>query len=496
MPHPDYLQFISLVKEFKALGAAGAVLSWDQETYMPAKGAEIRADQLAVISGLAHEKLVSPQIGDLLIRLEKAPGLSQVEQVNIREIRRIFNRERKIPKELIQDFAKTQSLAHEAWASARTNNDFGTFAPWLEKLVNMRKKMAVLIGGNDPYDVLMDEFEPSARAADIQPIFEALRKELVPLVAKIAASSKKPSPLSGHYPVEKQRDFGIEVANAMGFDFDAGRLDLSAHPFCTSFGPNDVRITTRYNEKNFASALFGIMHEAGHGLYEQALETQHACTPLAEPVSMGIHESQSRLWENMIGRSRPFWNHFYPKLQANFPETLNQVPLETFFRSINIVRPSLIRVEADEVTYNLHILLRFELEHALFSGKASVNDLPELWNRKMEEYLGIRPKNDSEGVLQDIHWSMGSFGYFPTYALGNLYAAQFFAAAKREMPDLDQKIREGDLRPLREWLRDKIHRHGMTWHASELCQRATGETLNAQYFSTYLKSKFEELYEI
>ncbi|MBI3542496.1 MAG: carboxypeptidase M32, partial [Deltaproteobacteria bacterium] len=425
MSNETYERFISRVKEVKTLSSIGAVLHWDQETQMPAKGSEGRSEQLALVSGLAHDRLVSDDVGELLDRLGKDDSLSELERVNVREVRRAFDRERKLPTELVQELAKTQSLAHVAWAGAKKNNDYAAFAPVLEKIIALRKKAAGLINGlgdkatgDGLYDTLLDEFEPGAKTAEIRPLFESLRKDLVPLVAKIASSSTKAEAIAGHYPASKQREFGVLVTKAMGFDYDAGRLDVSAHPFCTTFNTHDVRLTTRYDEKDFRVALFGSMHEAGHGLYEQGMDYAHNATPLAEAASMGIHESQSRLWENMVGRSRAFWTTYYPKLQKTFPETLSSVPFEKFFLSVNVVKPSLIRVEADEVTYNLHILLRFELEQAIMNDEVSVSALPALWNRKMEDYLGVKPPNDAQGVLQDIHWSMGAFGYFPTYTLG------------------------------------------------------------------------------
>ena len=504
MANETYGKFIERVREVKTFSAVSALLQWDQETQMPGKGAHARADQLALMSGLVHDRLASQEMGEWLDKLQTgSAGLTSDEAVNVREMRRIYDRECKLPSELVQDQARTLSLAHEAWIEARKHSDYAKFAPWLEKIIKLRRQAAGLISGAGEkatgrviYDTLLDEFEPGAKTAEIEPVFAALRKELVPLVARIADSSRKPEPLPGTYSVEKQREFGVRVATSMGFDFKAGRLDVSAHPFCTTFAPTDVRLTTRYDEHDFRSALFGIMHEAGHGLYEQGLEGATAYTPLSEAASMGIHESQSRLWENLVGRSRPFWTHWYPKLQSVYPAALKDVGFDKFFASVNIVKPSLVRVEADEVTYNLHILLRFELEQAIFDDEISVSALPSVWNRKMEEYLGVRPGNDAEGVLQDIHWSMGSFGYFPTYALGNLYASQLFAAARKSLGKLDEQIARGELSPLREWLRENVHRHGMRMRPAELCARATGKPLDASYFMDYLKAKFGEIYGV
>jgi carboxypeptidase Taq len=493
-----YDRFIARVKELRALNGIGACLHWDQETQMPPKGAEARAEQLALITGIAHDRLVSDEMGALLDELAgpaASGALDPVRAANVREVRRVFDREKKLPTELVQEIAKTQSLAQEAWVAARKRSDFAAFAPWLEKNLALQKRRAELVGyETEPYDALLDEYEPGARARDVAPLFAALRGEIVPLVAAIGAAPRKAEPIAGRFPKEAQRDFGMQVARDMGFDFEAGRLDVSPHPFCSGFHPLDVRITTRYDESDFRGALFGIMHEAGHGLYEQGFDLQHAGTPMAEAASTGIHESQSRLWENLVGRSRAFWTHYYPKLQAAFPDPLRSVDFERFYLAVNEVKPSLIRTESDEVTYNLHILLRFELEQALFSGALAVSELPGVWAKKMEEYLGVTPPSDAEGVLQDVHWSAGLFGYFPTYTLGNLYAAQFFDAAKKEIPDLEAKIGRGELLALREWLREKVHKRGMLWRPAELCRQVSGEPLDARYFTTYLKTKFGEAY--
>jgi carboxypeptidase Taq len=450
------------------------------------------------MSGLTHDKFVSDEIGTLLDELAgpaSTGALGPERAANVREVRRLYDREKKLPTELVQEIARTQSLAHEAWIAARKKSDFESFAPWLEKNIALQKKVAELVGyEKEPYDALIDMYEPGARAEEIAPVFRALREKTVPLVRAIAGTGRKPAKIEGTFPEAKQREFAMLVARDMGFDFDAGRLDTSAHPFCSGLSPLDVRLTTRYDETDFRGALFGTMHEAGHGLYEQGFDPRHTYTPMAEAASTAIHESQSRMWENLVGRSRAFWTHYYPKLRAFFPGALDRLSLDDFYFAVNEVEPSFIRTEADEVTYNLHIMVRFEIEHGLFSGKISVSELPSLWNRKMEEYLGITPPNDAQGVLQDTHWSIGLFGYFPTYALGNLYAAQFFEAAKREIPDLEGKIARGDLLPLREWLRKRIHERGMFHRPKELCREVTGTTLDAGHFTRYLETKFGALY--
>jgi carboxypeptidase Taq len=367
----------------------------------------------------------------------------------------------------------------------------------LEKTIELKRQQAEALGYPQcPYDALLDEYEPEALTADLRPVLEGLREELVPLVAKIQASRRRPNTalLHRNFPVEVQDRFGREAAAKIGFDFTRGRLDVTTHPFCTTLGPHDCRITTRYDDTFFNSAFFGILHEAGHGLYEQGLLTEDYGLPSGEAISLGIHESQSRLWENLVGRSRAFWTFYYPLAQQQFPAALGDVALDDFYFAINDVRPSLVRVEADEATYNLHILIRFELERALLDGELEAAELPGAWNEKYQQYLGITPPNDREGVLQDVHWSAGLIGYFPTYSLGNLYAAQFFAQARKELGNLDETFGRGDFRPLLDWLRQNIHRHGQRWTASELVERVTGRPLSAKPLVEYLQAKLGPLY--
>jgi carboxypeptidase Taq len=360
----------------------------------------------------------------------------------------------------------------------------------------LKRQVAEKIGyQTEPFDALLDEFEPGARAAEVQKVFDAVKGELVPLVHAVKTAPRQPNMalLAHDCPRDRQEAFGRQVAAAMGFDFQAGRLDVSTHPFCSGMSPLDVRMTTRYDEHYLPMSLFGIMHEAGHGLYEQGLDPVHAFTPMGQSVSLGIHESQSRLWENFVGRSRPFWVCYFPQLQAAFP-VLADVSLDDWYFAINAVRPSLIRVEADEVTYSLHIMLRFDLERQMIAGELQVADIPAAWNAGMQQLLGITPPNDAEGCLQDIHWSIGIFGYFPTYALGNLYAAQFCEAARRALLEFEAQLARGELTPLREWLRESIHRHGQRYRAAELVQVVTGQPLSHVPFINYLNSKYRPLY--
>ncbi len=492
-----YAILLERIKEIGKLDAIDALLEWDQDTTMPAKGVTARSETVALIATLTHQRRTSTEMGDLLHQLENAEGHDHVRVTNIREARRLYDRAVKVPTELVEEIARTSSLAKSAWAQARQEDDFDIFAPTLAKLIDLKKQQAQAIGyANEPYDALLDEFEPGTSTAEVAGLFSTLRQELAPLVRAIAESSQKPdfSILQREYPKDTQEAIAREFAGQMGFDFEAGRLDVSVHPFCTSMGSRDVRITTRYDERYLPAALFGVMHEAGHGLYEQGLPEEHMFTPAGSYISLGIHESQSRLWENMVGRSKPFWLGHYGSVQKRFANSLGDVSLEEFYVAINTVGPSLIRVEADEVTYNLHIIVRFELERDILNGKVDVVDIPDAWNRKMTDLIGITPPSNAEGCLQDIHWSMGAMGYFPTYALGNLYAAQFFAAARRAISDFDVQIEKGNLRPLLDWLRGNIHGHGQRYRANELCVQATGEPLSTRPFMDYVNAKFKPIY--
>lgn len=493
-----YATLLDRIKDLGKLEAIDALLDWDQEVMMPSKGLEARAECAAFVAGLKHERRTSAEMGELLMGLDGETG-DPVRDTNVRETRRRYQRAVNVPVDLVQELARTSSLAKEAWAAARRDNHFPTFAPLLSRLIELKRRQADAIGyETEPYDALLDEYEPGAKTAEVAAVFAELRRGLVPIVQAIAgvAAPRRPdfSILQRHYPRAGQERLARTLAEEMGFDFCAGRLDVSVHPFCTSMGGRDVRITTRYDERYMPAAVFGVMHEADHGLYEQGLDPAHVFTPMGTFCSLGIHESQSRLWENFVGRSRPFWERHYPAAQKLFPEALGSVNLDAFYAAINTVAPSLIRVEADEVTYNLHIVVRFELERDILNQKLEVADIPAAWNAKMEQLVGIRPSTDALGCLQDIHWSMGALGYFPTYALGNLYAAQFFAAARRAIPDLDERVRSGDLAALRDWLRTNIHRHGMRYRAGELCAGVTGQPLSTTPFLEYVRGKFGPIY--
>ncbi len=495
--------------EIQRINSAASVLSWDQETYMPAGGGEARAEQIAVLQGLAHGKLISPEIEKLLVQwVDPATGLA-VEQPGeawdepsralLREVWRDYSRAKKLPSDFIVTLSRECSLAQQVWTQAKAQNKFALFLPHLRTILSLKREEAAYLGYKDsPYDALLDVYEPGSTIAGLRPVFAQLKARLVPLLKKITESRVRidDSILRRSYDQSRQLEFGRLVLIAMGYDFERGRLDLSAHPFTTSFHPTDVRVTTRVYEHELQSCLFSCIHEGGHGLYDQGLDQRYFGTPLGDSVSLGIHESQSRLWENCVGRSRAFWRFFYPLLQQTFPDQLRHVDGEQFYAAINGVKPSFVRVEADELTYNLHIMLRFEIEQELIEDRTQPDDLPGLWNQKMEEYLGITPKQDSDGVLQDVHWSLGAFGYFPTYTLGNLYSVQFFEQAKLEMPRLEEDIAAGQLLGLRRWLEQKIHRWGRTFTPDHLARRVTGTSISPEPFLGYLEKKYGELYQL
>lgn len=491
--------------EIRRIQSAAAVLSWDQETYMPAGGGAARAEQIATLDGLAHQKLVSAEVETLLSEWidptteQPAENWDEPSRSLLRETWRDFSRAKKLPSDFVIRLSRECSLAQQAWVTAREESRFSKFLPSLKTILGLKRDEAHYLGYQaSPYDALLDTYEPGATIAQLAPLFTQLRVRLVPLLKRVQASAVTIDDrcLHQNFDQAKQVEFGRLVLTAMGYDFERGRLDLSAHPFTTSFHPTDVRVTTRVFENDLPSCLFSCIHEGGHGLYDQGLDPRYYGSPLGESVSLGFHESQSRLWENCVGRSRPFWHCFYPILQHTFPQQLAAVPLDQFYAAINRAAPSLIRVEADELTYNLHIMLRVEIEQALVEGQAQPEDLPDLWNEKMQSYLGIVPERDAEGVLQDVHWSMGAFGYFPTYTLGNLYSVQFFEQAQLELPQLNEDMAAGHLVPLRRWLEQKIHRWGRMFTPDHLARRVTGSGVNPEPFLRYLEAKYAELYRL
>jgi carboxypeptidase Taq len=501
-PLEAYQRLIRLYREARLLESISNLIGWDERTYMPTKGSAHRAEQMALIARMVHEQLTAPLVGESLAAVERTSVVAapeSVEAVNVREIRRVHDRAVKIPAALVEELARVVTRAQNVWQEARHKNDFPAFAPWLEKIVRLKREEAQAVGyDGSPYDALLDEYEPGATAREITTVFAELRRELTPLVGAIAASSKAPRAdiLTRDFPVERQQMFGQAAAAAIGFDFAAGRLDTTVHPFCSGIGPGDCRLTTRYHPREFNQGFFGILHEAGHGIYDQGLEPEHFGTPMGSAVSLGIHESQSRLWENQVGRGGPFWEHFLPRLRQTFPGQLDDVTHDDFMFAINRVARSFIRVEADEITYNLHIILRFELEQALVSGDLKPADVPGAWTEKFRQSFGVTPPDDAHGCLQDIHWSMGGIGYFPTYTLGNLYAAQFMEQARRDLSGLDDDFRRGQFGRLKDWLNTKIHRPGMRWRPRVLCEMVTGKPLSSRPLMTYLRHKFGTLYGI
>ena len=490
-----YEEFVARLRELAAVSHAQGLLHWDQETCMPSRGAAFRAQSLGALAGIRHEKLTDPRLVQLVDELS-GQDLSGDGAVNVRELKRDQDRALKVPGDLVVALSECQSLSREAWAEARAKSDFTLFLPWLEKILDLQKQVAHKVGfEGSMYNAFLDEYEPHARVEEVEPILAELRQRLVPLVESILALPPRADDLArGEYDLKAQEAFGRQIVADMGFDMEAGRLDVAVHPFCASMSVDDVRLTTRYNLRNLTDALFGTVHEAGHGLYEQGLPRDAAGTPAGSPVSLGIHESQSRLWENMIARSRPFWEHYLPRLKEHFPRQLEGVDVDTFYRAVNRVEASCIRVEADEVTYDLHILLRFELEKALVDEEIAVADLPGLWNDRMDAYLGVRPDTDALGVLQDVHWSSGLVGYFPTYTLGNLYAAQFFHRAQEQVPGMMAGVGRGELQPVLAWLRENVHSRGGRLMAAELAAEVTGEPLRVDYLVEYLEAKYGSLY--
>ena len=481
------------------LGRVARVLGWDQQTMMPRGGVATRAEQLATVGHLAHELFTSADVGRLLEELrpyeEGLPADSDDASL-IRVTRRDWEKARRVPADLRAETMRSASIAQQAWVEARAESDFSKFLPHLERNVELKRRYVECFEpAGEAYDVLLDDYEHGTTTAEVRTVFDRLKQELPPLVAAIGerADAVDDSFLRGPFPQEGQRAVGLSIIERFGFEAGSWRLDVAPHPFATSFATSDIRLTTRYNEGDLSS-LFASMHECGHGLYERGVSPALERTPLASGVSLGLHESQSRLWENLVGRSLPFWRHFYPELAAAFPDVLGGVDVERFHRAVNRVRPSLIRVEADEATYSLHVILRFELEQEIVEGRLDLRDLPEAWNARMMEYLGVDVPDDAHGVLQDIHWAGGTFGYFPTYSLGTVMSVQIWEAARQAIPDLHAQIEAGELGGLREWLRESLHRHGRKLTPKETLERVAGGPIDPEPFLRYLKAKLGEIY--
>lgn len=482
------------------LSTAGALLGWDQNTYMPKKAAETRGYQMAVISRIVHEWATSEEMGRLLEDLKPYQESLDPDSDEFRTIKvakREYDIATRLPSEYVVERSQVTTAAFSAWAEARSKSDFKIFEPHLEKVVDLNRRFADFFPEVDhPYDALLDQYEPGMKTAEVKAIFDTLRPQQVELIQAISEQPQVDDSFL-HQPFDEkaQWDFGVEVITKFGYDWDRGRQDKAPHPFTMGLSIDDVRITTRIDPNFFNPMFFGTAHECGHALYNLGHARKYFRTVLSDGASLAVHESQSRMYENLVGRSYPFWEHFYPRMQEVFPQ-MKGVTLDQFYKGINKVEPSLIRVEADEATYNLHIMLRLELEIALVEGKIAVKDLPEIWNAKMEEFLGLTPPNDALGVLQDVHWSYGNMGYFSTYALGNLVSAQLWEVILKDMPDIDDQIRSGKFEGLLTWLREKIHVHGRKYEPQELVEKVTGSKIDPAAYMRYLKNKFGKIYNL
>lgn len=499
MPKDNYTKVLEISKGAALLSSIHNLLDWDQETKMPKEGISVRSQQIELVASLLHKQKTSPRFVKALSKLiDIASGeiidaaLPSAHKAAARAWRRDYLQAEKLPASFVKTFARTTSTAMHVWAEAKKHNDFRAFSPHLEKIVSLCRKKADLLGYKEhPYDALIDLYEPDMRTTLIAPLFARLKTSLTTLMREIGKRPLSPPPLFFQScDPNKQLKFGHDILHAMGFDKKSSRLDESVHPFCCGLHPKDVRMTTRLESDSLMSNIFSVLHEGGHALYNQGLPESEFGSPLGEQISLGIDESQSRWWETLIGHSLPFWTHFYPRLQKLFPDNLGAVSLDDFYRAINRVHPSFIRVDADEVTYSLHIILRFELEKALIEGSLPVKEVPDAWNAKMKEYLGITPHTLSEGCLQDIHWSSGGIGYFPTYTLGNLYAAQFFTAFEKAHPRWKEQLAHGELGFIAAWLKENIHRHGREFTSTELVERVTKLPLSEAPFINYLTTKY------
>jgi carboxypeptidase Taq len=487
-------------RETALLESVESLLGWDERTYMPPAAGEYRAEQMTYLAGLIHRRHTDSRLGELLAELAGGELVKEPHGdagATILQIKKEYDKHVKLPQSLVEELTRASVLGQQAWVEARKNDDFKSFAPHLAKIFDLKRQQAEALGYKEhPYDALLDDFEPDAKTSEVTKVLADLRAELVPLVQSIMTSGRRPNVdiLKRHYPATAQEAFGKAAAAAIGFEFNRGRLDVTHHPFCSGMGPHDCRITTRYDENFFPSAFFGILHEAGHGIYDLGLRPEQFGLPPGTYLSLGIHESQSRMWENQVGRSRAFWEHFFPQAQAEFPEALSGTRLDDFYFAINNVQPSLIRVEADEATYNLHIIVRFELEQAILTGDLPIAEVPAAWKEKYRQYLGIEPPDDADGALQDINWSAGLVGYFPTYSLGNLYAAQFFEQADKDLGGLAAMFARGEFAPLKEWLNQNIHHRGKCYSAAELVQLVTSRPLSHAALMRHLRGKLGTLF--
>lgn len=503
-PKKSYQKLFELSKQTRLLTGIVSLLDWDQETYMPLGASEIRSQQLEAMAGIIHRQKTSPIFRETLsqlINLEtgeiQSKQLSATEKSALNEWRRDYIHDTALPSTFVEEFAKVSSQAVTAWRTAKKENAFLQFAPYLDRIVALNRKKADLLGYQDhPYDALLDEYEPGIKTSHVTTLFTQLRERLTPWVKKMGEKKIDCSFLKGNWDLTKQMALGHQLLEIIGYDFKHGRLDLSSHPFSSASHPTDSRVTSRIHSNSLIDNIFVVLHEGGHSLYEMGLPQDQYGSPLGDARSLGIHESQSKWWETRIGMSKPFWNYFYPILQSNFKESFSNIAFSDFYRAIHQVEPSFIRVEADEVTYSLHVILRFEIEKSLIEGSLSVRDIPEAWNEKMQKYLGITPRTNTEGCLQDIHWAMGAFGYFPTYVLGNLYAAHLFEAFAKDHNDWQKQVASGQFNFIKLWLHDKIYQHGKRYQTQELLQLTNPQPFSADAFTNYLKQKYEDIYSL
>lgn len=494
-----YKEFEKLMEKIKIFEGISGKLLWDQQTYMPKKGVYILSKENELIESYIHEIITSPRTGRLIEKLESnIENLDDYQRANVREMKRIYERNVKVPTSLVKKMSNATTKGYEIWVRAKKRSDFSEFEPQLEKIIDLKVKYANFIDPDkNPYEVLIEGYEPFVELDDMRRIFSELKRELTPFISKVIDSESIVDKgfLKRTYSTKKQTELCKFLAKKIGYDFDRGRLDETVHPFTSGAGPSDMRITTWFDVHDLRKSIFATIHEAGHGIYEQGILEDQMFTLVGSPRSLGVHESQSRLYENNIGRSKEFWKLFFPKVKETFPRQLRKYNVEDFYEFVNMVKPSFIRVLADELTYNLHILLRFETEDDVINGRMKVKDIPELWNEKMEEYLGIIPKNDRDGALQDVHWSIGYFGYFPTYTIGNVLAAQIFETMNKKIK-VREKIREGNFQEIKGWLNKNIHEKGSLYTTDELIKKATGKKLGTNDFLKYVKRKYGEIYGI
>jgi carboxypeptidase Taq len=492
-----YAEYKAKMQKIADVKYASALLQWDQETYLPPRGAEIRGRQIATLTEIAHEQFTDEKMGGLLQDLAGAGGLTEMERRNVELSLYDYNKSKKLPSAFVRKSSEAINISFHAWLQARKENSFGIFRQPLAAILALKKEEAELLGyEKHPYNALMNDYDRGLTVAKVDQVFSSLKPQLLSLIQKVTDQPQvDDSFMFGHFEKDKQWALGMEILRRMNFSFDAGRQDISEHPFTINFNSNDVRVTTRIDEKDFANMLWSCIHEGGHALYEQGLPSEQYGLPLGEYCSLSIHESQSRLWENCIGRGKPFWEHNYSLLQQYFPQQFDHISPDHFYRAINKVQPSLIRTEADELTYHFHVMIRYNIEKHLLDGTIGVKDIPATWNELYKSYLGVVVPDDKRGCLQDVHWSHGSFGYFATYSIGSLYAAQLYAAILQQNPSIEAGIRNGNHQPLLTWLQQHIYRFGRYYTSGELCKEATGEELNSHYFNQYASEKYAGIYE-